>query len=387
MMADKRGLVLHGNKDDAFAKSGYSHWKKALERFDKHENSASHREALDLLVTIPSSTSDVGEMLSSAHAEEKAENRKMLSIIISTVRYLGRQGLPLRGQYKSGGVSDEKGEIDSNFLQLLKVRAEDNEGLKKWLTKSQCKYTSPDVQNEILRIMALSILRDISSEVAGKWFTIMIDETTDVSNAEQMVFCLRYVDANLEVHEAFIGLYNLERTNAEMIVSVVDDVLLRMNLSITNCHGQCYDGASNMSGIRTGVATRINALESKALYTHCYGHALNLAVQDTLKSIKVMEHCLETVHEITKLVKKSPNRDAIFKHIKDEISGDAVPGIRLLCPTRWTVRAEALSSISENYRALVLCWDAAREATKDSEARARIVGVAAQMEKFDIFLR
>ncbi|KAL5496463.1 hypothetical protein EMCRGX_G012755 [Ephydatia muelleri] len=29
----------------------------------------------------------------------------------------------------------------------------------------------------------------------------------------QMVFCLRYVDANLEVHEQFIGLYNLERTN------------------------------------------------------------------------------------------------------------------------------------------------------------------------------
>eukprot|EP00731_Ephydatia_muelleri_P029859 Em0021g382a len=247
--SDKRGLVLHGNKDDAFAKSGYSHWKKALERFDKHENSASHHEAVDLLVTIPNSTSDVGEMLSSALAEEKAENRKMLSTIISTIRYLGRQGLPLRGHYKSGGISDEKGEIDSNFLQLLKVRAEDDEGLKKWLTKSQCKYTSPDVQNEILRIMALSILRDISSELAGKWFTIMIDETTDVSNAEQMVICLRYVDANLEVHEQFIGLYNLERTNAEMIVSVVEDVLLRMNLSITNCRGQCYDGASNMSGI------------------------------------------------------------------------------------------------------------------------------------------
>ena len=30
-----------------------------------------------------------------------------------------------------------------------------------------------------------------------------------------LVFCLRYVDANLEVHKEFIGLYNLERTNAE----------------------------------------------------------------------------------------------------------------------------------------------------------------------------
>ena len=34
-MADKRGLVLHGNKDYAFARSGYSHWKKALEKL-KH---------------------------------------------------------------------------------------------------------------------------------------------------------------------------------------------------------------------------------------------------------------------------------------------------------------------------------------------------------------
>ena len=45
MMTDKRGLVLHGNKDDAFPKSGYSqkrYWR-------------------DLLVKIPSSTSDVGE--------------------------------------------------------------------------------------------------------------------------------------------------------------------------------------------------------------------------------------------------------------------------------------------------------------------------------------
>lgn len=56
-----------------------------------------------------------------------------------------------------------------------------------------------------------------------------------------------------------------------------------------------------------------------------------------------------------------------------------------MCPTRWTVRAEALTSIAENYQALQLTWDAAKEATKDTEMRARIGGVAAQMEKFDFF--
>ena len=46
---------------------------------------------------IIKSSKDVDEMLSSAHAEEKAENRKALYIILSTVCFLAQQGLPLRG--------------------------------------------------------------------------------------------------------------------------------------------------------------------------------------------------------------------------------------------------------------------------------------------------
>ena len=38
------------------------------------------------------------------------------------------------------------------------------------------------MQNEILSIMALHILKDITADIYGKWFTLMVDETTDVSN-------------------------------------------------------------------------------------------------------------------------------------------------------------------------------------------------------------
>ena len=63
-----------------------------------------------------------------------------------------------------------------------------------------------------------------------------------------------------------------------------------------------------MTGVKSGVAIKILADEPRALFTHCYGHALNLTTQqDTLKGINVMEDTLNTVHEITKLIKKSPN--------------------------------------------------------------------------------
>jgi hypothetical protein len=43
-------------------------------------------------------------------------------------------------------------------------------------------------------------------------------------------------------------------------------------LSISNCRGQAYDGASAMAGRKSGVQTRIKEIEPKALFNHCHGH-------------------------------------------------------------------------------------------------------------------
>lgn len=64
-----------------------------------------------------------------------------------------------------------------------------------------------------------------------------------------------------------------------------------------------------------------------------------------------MEDWLNTTYEITKLIKKSPKCETIFRKLAEEIQVGS-PGIRTLCPTHWTVRAEALASISENYQVL-----------------------------------
>ena len=90
---------------------------------------------------------------------------------------------------------------------------------------------------------------------------------------------------------------------------------------------------------------------------------------------------LDTIYEITKLMKKSPGCDAIFKQLKEEMASDS-PGIRVLCPPRWTVRAEALKSILD---ILVQLWEESLEQIKDTEMKARVQGVPAQMKNFDYF--
>ena len=49
----------------------------------------------------------------------------------------------------------------------------------------------------------------------------MADESADVSNEEQVVICIRWVDENLQPHEEFIALEHVARCTAEQIVDVI----------------------------------------------------------------------------------------------------------------------------------------------------------------------
>ena len=105
------------------------------------------------------------------------------------------------------------------------------------------------MQNEMLKVMSQIVSREIAAELQSVPFlTVMVDETTDVSNKEQVVICFRWVDKKLEAHEEFVGLCQVESTGASMLHSVICDVLLRFNISKNKLRGQCYDGVSSMSG-------------------------------------------------------------------------------------------------------------------------------------------
>ena len=69
----------------------------------------------------------------------------------------------------------------------------------------------------------------------------------------------------------------------------------------------------------------INDDEPYAVHTHCYGHALNLSVGDTVKQCRVMRFALGTVYEISKLIKKSPKRNTSLQKLKQELTPDT-PG-------------------------------------------------------------
>ena len=115
------------------------------------------------------------------------KNREILTTICSNIRYLARQGIPLRGNWNKETVS----ELNSNFYQLNLLRSNEVPGMKEWLEKGDGeghKFTSLDIQNEMLEIMSQKILREIMADIKkARQYSVMEDETADKSNTEQLV--------------------------------------------------------------------------------------------------------------------------------------------------------------------------------------------------------
>ena len=77
----------------------------------------------------------------------------------------------------------------------------------------------------------------------------------------------------------FVGLHHVDDITTDTIVHALKDTVTRLTLSLSMCRAQCFNGAANMKK----VASEIKSTEPRALYLHCYGHSLNLAVSDTFK--------------------------------------------------------------------------------------------------------
>ena len=168
--------------------------------------------------------------------------------------------------------------------------------------------------------------------------------------------------------------------DTQSIGDVMKGAFLWFQIPLAKLYGQCYEGCSTMTGVKAGVAVK---MEPRAVSTHFYGHALNLGVSDAIKQSPAKKDCVGTRFELVKLIKFSPKQEAMLREMKaiEEIGSNALD-VRTMCPTRWTVCAGSLASIIAKYDNIRLQWEAVVCTTSDTEMKARIQGVGSLMQSF-----
>lgn len=276
-------------------KDGFSSWSKALERFRCHEKSNLHRAAVSTASATDAGT-NVATALISGKQKQMKDARIALLCVLSSLQFLACQGLAIRGH------TDD----DSNLIQLLQLRAQDFPVLSSWLARKERKWLSHEILNEMLEIM---IIKDIQN---AEFFSVILDETADITVKEQVSICFRFVTEQLESEELFVGFYETSNTTANALVDL-KDALKRFSLLIGKCRGQCYDGAVNVSGIRRGLQARVQEMEPRAMYIHCMAHLVNLVVQDVAKNIPACRNFMVLIRDLITVIRNSPKRLAWFQ--------------------------------------------------------------------------
>ncbi|XP_051122683.1 uncharacterized protein LOC127245711 [Andrographis paniculata] len=119
------------------------------------------------------------------------------------------------------------------------------------------------------------LLRNLTD---GGFFSILVDESADIADKEQMALCLRYVNKRGEVNERFLGIMHVGNTTSLTLKDAIESLLMEHSLSLSSVRGQGYDGASNMRGSINGLQTSILKESSSAYYVHCFAHQLQLTL-------------------------------------------------------------------------------------------------------------
>lgn len=370
------------NASETFCTTGYNNWSKALAKgqgFSKHEISNSHLSAM-LSWKEHSSRLASNQEISSLVNDVVLEKRQYyMKEIVSTVLFLVKNELPFRGNWNDED-SDESGLFQNLFKLLLEKDAylrECQEAMPK-----NALYTSPQIQNELISVIADCLRRSIVVELnESSYLTLMADGTTDRNGNEICSIAFRHV-VNGEPIETLLCFEQLDDKTAmgffQVIVNRMEELgvdMVRLLLS------QCYDGAAVMSGSWGGLQTLIqNHFHRKIPYIHCISHRLHLVV---IEIVKNNENCRLFFDEI-KLFHSFFSR---FK-VRQLYEGRRIP---LIIEQRWSGHFNAIVAIKNNfdevYNTLITIKEDTIAHTLDAADVAQAVGMLdSMMKKKFIFL-
>ncbi|GJY75702.1 zinc finger MYM-type protein 1-like protein [Tanacetum coccineum] len=113
-----------------------------------------------------------------------------------------------------------------SFLELYHLLANENEETRMAVERAplNCTLTSPKIQKQICEYFAKEVLDSILEDIGDDVFSLLVDESSDVSKKEQMAMVFRYLDRH--------GVVQVKETSSVTLKSTIDDFFTKHNLSL-----------------------------------------------------------------------------------------------------------------------------------------------------------
>jgi metal-sulfur cluster biosynthetic enzyme len=193
-----------------------------------------------------------------------------------------------------------------------------------------------------------------------KHFTVMVDDSVNNSNSNEMCVYVRYLNERGEAKNAFLKLVELGTggSKSDILYAEIKKVLIEWGLDIKLMVGFSSDGASNMRGVLTSVAAQIRRDYPWVVTIHCCAHRQHLAASDALKDplLSPLLELIKQLRGVVNFINRSALRESVFKQIQKNETNVDDSYLSLLAPpgTRWLALFECIKSILRRYKAVLL---------------------------------
>jgi predicted restriction endonuclease len=207
--------------------------KKGLERFKEHEESVAHKAAYAATIPKVGEQSSIASTYNTISLGTQQLRRQGLISHLQTLKTLLCQGVAIRGNTDS----------ESNIYQFNVDKAINDRGLKLLIDENRY-VTAHDILEEQKRALVLRARKHLLDEILTKeFFSILADESSDISKTEQLSFCVRTCNANYEVSEDFVGVFDCSQgVSSESLLHYTKDILLRCGMDGNRMAAMGFDG-------------------------------------------------------------------------------------------------------------------------------------------------
>ncbi|KAF0690927.1 Zinc finger protein, partial [Aphis craccivora] len=188
----------------------------------------------------------------------------------------------------------------------------------------------------ILNVLSPSILQSLVEDIGNSKYSLIVDESTDVSVSKYMAYCIRYFSKSLQtITNEFLGLVIVERATADALCELTMQFLKEINLNPKNIIGLGVDGASNLCGRNHSLYTLLREISPNLQLIKCICHSLNTC---SSKASDVLPAHLEfMLRETVSWFSYSALRKMEYARLYETINGSCKAQKQLvkLSATRW----------------------------------------------------
>lgn len=276
----------------------------------KTKNHMTNHTAYRLLgnMDMASALDEAGQREIQRHNQNASRYSKIMKHHIDVAVFLSAQGLAFRGHNESKDCSNR-----GNFLEMMDLLGDYSHDLQMFLEMERITYTSHEPQNQLIECIFEEVKSEIHNRMnKSKFISIMMDDTSDLSNTEQSAISVRLIhDGKIEEH--LFGLIDSsDHHSADGLTKILLETLERYKItpgtSKTKLIGHSYDGALTMSRALNGVQKQISDQYPFAYYNHCVTHRMSLCASQSANRIPEVAKFFGTLDRLIMVFRSSPKR-------------------------------------------------------------------------------